>query len=202
MSRQKFLKVLVVGAILVLCCIAGKSSEASENDAQALHFHDYALSAPTDEKREPQGEGIVQFRILVVHGKTAALIDSIKIIDREGKIVAALDVGCESDTKGENRVVISDENQWGSPKQEGAITARGVNEGNKRSMHSSFMLKITRAPGLRIVIRYKDQGEDLMPVEIFDDQDFRRIGQILLENSGQWLEEEFRIPDTGTRKHQ
>jgi hypothetical protein len=195
------MSVMKVWMTMILCAILVACSASPKRDAAPWRFAEARCASAEETKAAPR-EGGAMFRILVVHGKTLALIDSIKAIDREGKPVAAIDVGSEGDTMGDNHVVISDENQWGPPRQEGAKSARCVNEGNKRSMHSSFVLKLDRPAGLRIVISYKDQGEDLMPLEIYDGRDFRRIGQILLENSGQWLEEEFRLPDTASKKSQ
>ncbi|MHC9541744.1 MAG: PT domain-containing protein [Vulcanimicrobiota bacterium] len=143
------------------------------------------------------GPRTVRFRFLVVPGHTRALVDYVKVVDKAGKVIASVDIGSKDDYKAENRVPVNNENQWGEAKAEESCTYRPVNEGNKLSQHSEFILMLDRLPKespLRIIIRYKDSGDDLFPVEIFDGTEFRRIGQILLEDSGQWLEEEFKIP--------
>ncbi|MGV8125478.1 MAG: hypothetical protein AB2L14_37515 [Candidatus Xenobiia bacterium LiM19] len=143
------------------------------------------------------GPRAVRFRFLVVPGHTRALVDYVKVVDKAGKVIASVDIGSKDDFKAENRVPVNNENQWGDAKAEESCTYRPVNEGNKLSQHSEFILMLDRLPKespLRIIIRYKDSGDDLFPVEIFDGAEFRRIGQILLEDSGQWLEEEFKIP--------
>lgn len=143
------------------------------------------------------GPRAVRFRFLVVPGHTRALVDYVKVIDKAGKVIASVDIGSKDDFKAENHVPVNNENQWGEAKAEENCTYRPVNEGNKLSQHSEFILMLDRFPKespLRIIIRYKDSGDDLFPVEIFDGAEFRRIGQILLEDSGQWLEEEFKIP--------
>ncbi len=143
------------------------------------------------------GSRAVRFRFLVVPAHTRALVDYVKVVDRAGKIIAFIDIGGEGDTRGDNRVPVNNENQWGDAKSEGNCTYRPVNEGNRRSQHSEFILMLDRLPRespLRIIVRYKDSGDDLFPIEIFDGAEFRRIAQILLEDSGQWLEEEFKIP--------
>ncbi len=118
------------------------------------------------------------------------------MVDGSGKAAAFLNVGADEDQSGPVYVVINNENQWGGKKMVDALSCRGVNEGNGKSQHSSFALTIDRqAPSqkYKIIIKYKDDGEDLVPLEIFDGQEFRRIGQILLENSGGWLDETFVI---------
>jgi len=146
----------------------------------------------------PSGEArTVRFRFLVVPGHTRALVDYVKILDKSGKVIAFIDIGSPDDTKGDNRVPVDNENQWGDARTEDGCTCRPVNEGNKRSQHSEFILKLDRLPKdspLKIAVRYKDSGDDLFPIEIFDGAEFRRIAQILLEDSGQWLEEVYKIP--------
>jgi len=146
----------------------------------------------------PSGDArTVRFRFLVVPGHTRALVDYVKILDKSGKVIAFLDIGSQNDTKGDNRVPVDNENQWGDARTEDGCTCRPVNEGNKRSQHSEFIFKLDRLPKdspLKIAVRYKDSGDDLFPIEIFDGAEFRRIAQILLEDSGQWLEEVYKIP--------
>jgi len=137
------------------------------------------------------------FRFLIVPGKTKALIDSVRVVDGSGRTVAFLDAGADDDQSGACSVAINNENQWGEKKKVDACTCRGVNEGNGKSQHSSFTLTIEKprpSQKYKIVVKYKDDGEDLLPLEVFDGQEFRRIAQILLENSGGWLEETFSLP--------
>jgi hypothetical protein len=159
-----------------------------------------AGSMVSADEKLPASPGIgktYEFRFLIMPGKTKALVSSIKIVDSSGKVKASLDVGSEEDQSGPHRVVISPDTQWGERKKENSLCWRPVNQGNGKSQHSTFMFTLEKPPAekkYRIRITYKDDGEDLFPVEVFEGPEFRRIGQILLENSGQWIEEEFVIP--------
>lgn len=169
-----------------------KPESSSSPDAQPSSSPDVQPAAPPG-----TGPREVRFRFLVVPGHTKALVDYVKVIDKAGRVVAFVDIGSKDDYKSVNRVPVNNENQWGDAKSEENCTYRPVNEGNKLSQHSEFILMLDRLPKespLRIIIRYKDSGDDLFPIEIFDGVEFRRIAQILLEDSGQWLEEEFKIP--------
>ncbi|MDQ7824171.1 MAG: hypothetical protein RDV48_15320 [Candidatus Eremiobacteraeota bacterium] len=139
----------------------------------------------------------VRFRFLMAPGKTHALIDLVKVLNDKGEVIASLDLGDGNDTAGQNRISLDDADRWGDAVTLDSRTARPVNGKEVKSEHSGFQLFLPVLPKegkLRIRISYKDLGEDLMPVEIFDGEEFRRIAQILLENSGDWLEEEYAIP--------
>ena len=150
-----------------------------------------------DSSAKPDKTTPVLLRFLVVPSQTAALIDYVKVVDEKKAVIAILDVGAPDDQSGENHVKVDNENRWGSSAAVDNCSVRPVNEGSARSEQSQFQMMLPCLPAARdltIVVRYKDTGDDLLPVEIFNGEEFRRIGQILLENSGEWLVEEFTIP--------
>ena len=167
---------------------------AQEKPPDTIRKDSPDIKAPVPQASGPKE---YQFRFLIVPGKTRALIDTVRVIGTGGRTAALLDVGSDADESTGAHVFINPENQWGERKKENDFTVRCVNDNNGRSQHSAFTLMLDRAPSqerFRIIVRYKDDGEDLLPIEIFDGQEFRRIGQILLENTGEWLEEKFAIP--------
>ena len=162
--------------IIILCCFLWSSSIgfADENVSVSVRFH--FLSLPN---------------------KTAALIDWVKILDSDGKTVGFLDFG-KDDSDSSSSYVILDESggHWGEIVSSGDISARPVNGRDSVWEHSAFIVVLSKPmeEGMTIKIHYLDSGTDLMPIEYVVGDKIIRIGQVFLENSGKWLEDEFDIP--------
>lgn len=141
---------------------------------------------------------VVRFHFLSLPNKTAASIDWVRVLDSDGKTVAFLDFGKDDSDISSPSYVILDENggHWGDAMTVENISARPVNGRDSVWEHSAFILTLSKPiqDGMVIRIRYLDSGTDLMPIEYVKDEKIIRIGQIYLENSGKWLEDEFDIP--------
>ena len=145
-----------------------------------------------------EAEKSVYFHFISLPNKTAALIDWVKIFDSDGNLVGALDFGKDDNNIDSGSYVVLDESggHWGDLISEGEIIARPVNGRDSKWEHSAFFIKVSKpiSEGMILKVRYKDAGKDLMPIEYINNDKTLRIGQVYLENSGKWLEDEFDIP--------
>ncbi len=138
----------------------------------------------------------VRFHFLVIPKKNAAMIDWVKVIDANDNVLGQIDFG-KGDTEGDSHVLLDDNGgHWGDIEEIDNISVRYVNGRDSVWEHSAFIVSLVKPleEGMIIRVRYRDSGTDLMPIEYVRDGRSIRIGQIFLENSEKWLEDEFDIP--------
>lgn len=139
---------------------------------------------------------VLKFKFIVQPKRTRALIEWIKIFDGDGREVGVLAMG-KDDDRGPSRISLLEEDHWGDLNVMNGVTARYVNGKDVAGENSGFYMAVKgykKGDPLTMKVRYLDVGEDLMPIEVDYGDGFRRVGQILFENTNQWMEDEFDLP--------
>lgn len=171
---KKLLLIVLIYLLIPIKCSLAEDSQVSQN-------------ADTNTK--------VRFLFLVPSDKINLSVDVVKIIDESGADVSVFDLGGAESGGCE---IPSDEyvGHWGDPIEIDGVSCRKINEKDSQWEHSVFDMVLPRplTTGDALVVRYKDDFVELVPVSFVSGTSIIRIGQIYCSGSGQWTEDVLDIP--------